>query len=90
MCRYTTRQQGIEAVARPASSRWGWARLLKRLFAIDVERCPRCHQGALRIIAAITSRPIIRRILCHLKLAPDPPPFAPARVEQGRFAWVSP
>ena len=86
----TPRQQGIEAGARPASSRWGWARLLKRIFAIDMERCHRCHQGALRIIAAITSRPIIRRILHHLKLSADPPLLAPARLEQGHLAWSAP
>jgi hypothetical protein len=34
----------------------------------------------LRIIAAITYRPIIRRILYHLKLAADPPPMALARL----------
>lgn len=85
----TPRQQGIDPAARPVSSRWGWARLLKRVFAIDLERCPRCHQGALQIIAAITWRPVIRRILGHLKLAADPPPFSPARLEQGRFAWTS-
>ena len=80
----TTRQPGIEAAARPASSRWGWAGLLKRVFAIDMERCPRCPQGASRIIAAITWR----RILSHLKLAADLPPLAQARLGQGRFAWT--
>ena len=34
--------------------------------------------------------PIIRRILGYLKLAADPPPIAPARLEQERFAWASP
>jgi hypothetical protein len=59
----------------PASSRWGGARRLKRVFSLDLECCPRCHQGALRLIAAITSGPIIRRILSHLKLAADPRPW---------------
>ncbi len=85
----TPRQQGVEEEARPASSRWGWARLLTRVFAIDMARCPRCHQGTLRLIAAITDPPIIRRILTHLKLAADPPPIAPARLSQERFAWAS-
>jgi len=85
----TSRQQGIETPGRSVSSRWSWARLLKRVFSIDLERCPRCLEGTLRIIAAITCRPVIRRILHHLKLAADPPPLAPARLEQGRFVWSS-
>jgi hypothetical protein len=85
----TPRQQGIEAAASPASSRFGWARLLKRVFDIDMERCPRCHQGALRLIAAITEPSVIRRLLTPLKLAALPPPIAPARLVQEHFAWVS-
>jgi hypothetical protein len=85
----TPRQQGIETPASPVSCRWGWARRLKRVFAIDLEGGPRCQSGTLRIIAAITSEPGIRRILRHLKLEPDPPPIAPAGLEQGRFAWAS-
>ncbi|MDH3600898.1 MAG: transposase, partial [Candidatus Tectomicrobia bacterium] len=50
----TPRQQGIETPASPVSSRFGWARLLKRVFSIDMERCPRCQSGALRLISAIT------------------------------------
>jgi hypothetical protein len=69
----TPRQPGIEAQASPASSRFGWVRLLKRVFSIDLERCPRGHLGAWRIIAALPSRPLIRRILRHLKLAVNPP-----------------
>ena len=59
----TPRQQGIEPPASPVASRWGWARLLKRVFSIDLERCPRCQSGTLRLIAAITSRPVMIRIL---------------------------
>ena len=55
-----------------------------------MERCPACGRGTLRIIAAITQGDVIRTILRHLKLAPDPPPLAPARACQDRFAWASP
>jgi hypothetical protein len=55
-----------------------------------MERCPACGRGTLRIIAAITQADVIRTILCHLKLAPEPPPIAPARACQDRFAWASP
>ena len=57
---------------------WSWARLLKRVFALDMACCPWCQRGALRIIAAITHGEVIRKILRHLKLAVDPPPIAPA------------
>jgi hypothetical protein len=82
----TPRQQGVEeSEGSTASPNWTWARLLKRIFAIDMERCPVCQQGRLRIIAAIMERSVIQKILRHLKLAVDPPPIAPAR--QAAFAW---
>ena len=31
----------------------GWARLLKRVFDIDMQRCPSCGVGELKIIAAM-------------------------------------
>ena len=36
-----------------------WARLLKRVFDIDMQRCPNCGAGELKIIAAILERPVI-------------------------------
>jgi Putative transposase/Transposase zinc-binding domain len=86
----TTRQQGLEEQEdRTASPRWSWAWLLKRVFALDMARCPWCQWGTLRIIAAITHGEVIRKILQHLKLSADPPPIAPARVRQEAFAWSS-
>src|SRR5262249_48463259 len=86
----TPRQQGVEDEAtNTGTSPWSWARLLKRVFALDMARCPFCQQGSLRIIAAITQGEVIRKILRHLKLAADPPPIAPARVRQEAFAWSS-
>jgi hypothetical protein len=55
------------------SPRWSWARLLKRVFALDMAHCPWCPQGALRIIAAMMQGEVIRKILRHLKLAVAPP-----------------
>ena len=86
----TPRQPGVdEEQTETTSPRWSWARLLKRVFALDMLRCPFCQQGTLRIIAAITHGEVIRKILQHLKLAVDPPPIAPARVRQDAFAWAS-
>jgi Putative transposase len=86
----TPRQQGVEEQEdSTASPRWSWARLLKRVFAVDMARCPWCQRGVLRIIAAITQGEVIRQILRHLKLSAAPPPLAPARVHQEAFAWSS-
>ena len=55
-----------------------WARLLKRVFNIDIEHCPNCG-GALKIIAAIEDPPVIAKILTHLNLPARAPPRSPAR-----------
>ncbi len=60
------------------SARMSWARLLKRVFDIDVEHCPHCG-GNLKIIAAIEDPSVITKILDHLGLATRAPPRAPAR-----------
>jgi hypothetical protein len=39
----------------------GWARLLKRVFDIDLRRCPSCGADELKIIAAILPRQRSRR-----------------------------
>ena len=59
-------------------ARMSWARLLKRVFDIDIERCPQCG-GNLKIVAAIEEPAVIERILTHLGLCAQPPPRAPAR-----------
>ena len=64
------------AHSRPV--RISWARLLKRVFQIDLEHCPNCG-GELKIIAAILAAPVIERILTHLGLQARAPPRVPAR-----------
>ncbi len=59
-------------------ARMSWARLLKRVFEIDLEHCPNCG-GDLKIIAAIRESAVIERILTHLGLQARAPPRAPAR-----------
>ena len=73
----TTGHAGECAQAHGAPARMSWARLLKRVFDIDVERCV-CG-GKLRIIAAIEEPAVIERILTHLGLSAQPPPRTPAR-----------
>jgi hypothetical protein len=58
--------------------RLGWAKLLKRVFNLDLTHCPHC-EGQLSIIAAILQRQAIEKILSHVGLEAQPPPRAPAR-----------
>jgi hypothetical protein len=44
-----------------------WVRRLKRVFAIDMEKCAQCG-GRVRIIAAIEDPEVIEKILRHLGL----------------------
>lgn len=68
----------VETVqARP--QRNSWARLLKRVFDIDMHTCPNCGGGEMKIIAAILERLVIVKILTHLGLDPRPPPPGRAR-----------
>ena len=58
--------------------RISWARLLKRVFSIDIETCPKCA-GKMKVIAAIEDPKVIKKILKHLGLPTEPPPLHPAR-----------
>jgi putative transposase len=66
------------AQSPPASpARMSWACLLKRVFDLDIERCPSCG-GRLKIIAAIVDPAVITKILTHLHLPARAPPRSPA------------
>ena len=39
--------------AQVGPGRISWARLLKRVFDIDLQRCPHCDAGELKIIAVL-------------------------------------
>ncbi|MFM9999387.1 MAG: transposase [Burkholderiaceae bacterium] len=78
---------GVKCEAETAQggpARISWARLLKRVFDIDMQFCPNCGAGELKIIAAILERPVIEKILAHLGLDPQPPPKG--RVREGGAA----
>ena len=97
----TPRQQGVDGEEKKTGTpSWHWARLLGRVFALDMATClpprcgrrepcdlPFCRRGSLRIIAAITQESVITRILRHLKLASIPPPMPPACCRQELFAF---
>src|SRR5215831_16689488 len=88
--RPTLRQQGMDGEeTHTGTPYWSWARLLKRVFALEMGTCPFCQRGVLRLIAVITQGEVIRKILRHLKLSADPPPITPTRSRQAPCDWVA-
>jgi hypothetical protein len=86
--RPTPRQQGLDGAEAPTGTPyWPWARLLGRVFGLEMRTCPLCRRGSLRLIAVITQESVITRILRHLQLASVPPPMAPARGRQETYAF---
>jgi hypothetical protein len=82
----TPRQQGVDSdKTETGTPYWRWARLLGRVFDLDMATCPHCRSGSLRVISAITQEEVTTRILRDLKLASVPPPIAPARYRQEVF-----
>ena len=70
------------ALVRPGSSSSAairlWAALLARIYEVFPLICPRCG-GAVRLIAFLTERAAIARILTHLGEPTVPPALAAAR-----------
>jgi hypothetical protein len=78
------------AASPPRPRRLAWADLLRRVFAIDVLRCPDCG-GRMRILAAIHPPEATQAILACLGLPARAPPTLPAHpkdsVEATAEAW---
>src|SRR5207245_3275547 len=49
----TPRRQGVDEETDTALQFWSWARLVHRVFALDMAHCPFCQCGTLRILAVI-------------------------------------
>ena len=59
-------------------SRAAWARLLAKVYEVDVLRCPRCG-STMKVFAVITDPQQVRRVLRHLiKTGASPPGLDPA------------
>jgi len=76
---HDTSADHAEAPPPSLPTRISWARLLKRVFDIDIEQCPHCG-GTLKIIAAIVDPTVIAKILTHLGLPARAPPRSLARL----------
>ena len=56
----------------------GWAKILKRVFDIDIQTCPKCG-GQIKIISSILNPQVIKKILIHLEENAKIPGLAPPR-----------
>ena len=56
-----------------------WAKLLKKIFDIDIEKCQFCG-GKMKLLKPVTESSAIKKILDHLKLDSRAPPLAASRI----------
>lgn len=59
------RRRGV-VLAGAGNEEAAGAELLRLVFAVDVEVCPRCG-GQMRILAFVTEHAVVTRILAHLE-----------------------
>jgi hypothetical protein len=71
-------EEGKQSSDRRPPHRYLWPELMRRVFGFEVLRCKVCRSRR-RLVAMITERSVIARILAHLGLDTDPPPIQPAR-----------
>ena len=58
-----------------------WAKLLARVFEIDISKCLRCG-GEMKFISPVTDPVVIKKTLTHCGLMPRPPPVAIASSQE--------
>ena len=75
---YVVPQRSVEEQENPKPKAYSmtWTQRLKRVFAIEIEKCEKCG-GPVRIIASIEDPDVIQKILKHLGL--DQPGDTPIR-----------
>ena len=66
---YVVPQKPVEEPENPKPNAYSmtWAQRLKRVFAIDIEKCERCGDPV-RIIASIEDPDVVHKILKHVGL----------------------
>ena len=75
--------------------RKNWARLIQKIYEVDLLVCPSCR-GGMRVIAVIEEQEVIRKILTHLglwqiKARPRPVAHAPPELAAAPFDdWPTP
>lgn len=78
-----------ESRASRPSRYYSWSELMRRVFAVDVLRCPRCQAGPMRILAAIHP-PTAQAILKSMGLPTRAPPPVPAQTAHEDWTLAEP
>jgi len=66
--------------------RISWAKLLSRVFALDMGNCDHCG-GEMRAISAVIKQEVVVKILTHLGLPARAPPISPSHVPRQEDFW---
>lgn len=66
--------------------RIAWAKLLSRVFSLDMNSCDHCG-GNMRALSAIMKQEVIVKILTHLGLPARAPPIAASKVPRQEEFW---
>jgi hypothetical protein len=90
--RYLMGTPSVDTLPPLRARRLDWAALLARVWEIEVLRCPRCD-GRMRVIAALSERSVVKKVLSHLELPttlPQPaaaraPPWSEDELDQREF-----
>ena len=56
----------------------GWAKMLKRVFNIDIQICSKCG-GQIKVVSSIHNPQVIEKILLHFGENPKVPELSPPR-----------
>ena len=79
--------KGVSPRGKAKKSRVDWATLLKRTFALDVFRCPRCG-GKRRVVQVLKTPEAAQKYLKRKKVGYLLPGFAPARAPPQTAFWA--
>jgi hypothetical protein len=66
--------------------RISWAKLLSRVFALDMGSCELCA-GDMKAISAVIKQEVVVKILTHLGLPARAPPISPSRIPRQEDFW---
>ncbi len=69
---------------------WAYLTSSSLEFDLDMQHCPNCHAGELKIISAILELTVIEKILTNLGLDPQPSPPEGGRSRRGKVSQSEP